>query len=381
MIICAQVLLNRLDDMSITLFIRTLLTLLCIKCLLFTIGDVKAQEAIAASTFSTADANLVILQYHHVASDTPASTSVTPEVFAEHMAFLAQNYKVIDLAEAISAIQNKQSLPKKSVAITFDDGFTNILTNAHPVLLKHKFPYTIFINPAIIGEFANQLTWAQIKQMQPLATFANHTLDHTHLLEKYPGETQTQWLERVMQDVNQAEQIMLDTLGYSKKWLAYPYGEFNHALKQELQVQGYIGFGQQSGAVSRFSDFGALPRFPAAGIYAKISALKVKLDSLAMPVKLIAPATFEFTPNMVIDELILEVTSADVRLSAFACYFKGEKLKFMGNGNTLTVKVNHTSLAGRARINCTAPSVAAPSRYYWFSYPMFTATSKGKFLD
>ena len=31
---------------------------------------------------------LVILQYHHVNTSTPAVTSVTPEVFSEHMALL-----------------------------------------------------------------------------------------------------------------------------------------------------------------------------------------------------------------------------------------------------------------------------------------------------
>ena len=34
---------------------------------------------------------LVILQYHHIADDTPFSTSTKPEVFAAHLEHLAQS--------------------------------------------------------------------------------------------------------------------------------------------------------------------------------------------------------------------------------------------------------------------------------------------------
>lgn len=338
-------------------------------------------QATSTVLFDVAERNLVILQYHHVSTQTPNSTSVSPAVFAEHMAYLKDNHTVVDLAQAIQAIQNNQALPKDAVAITFDDGFTNILENGHPILEKYDFPYTVFINPAIIGESSSQLTWDEIRSMQPLATFANHTLDHAHLLEKYGNENQQQWLTRVMQDINQAEAIMREELSYSKKWLAYPFGEFNQALKSELITQGYIGFGQQSGAVSVHSDFGALPRFPAAGIYAKLDSLKVKLNSLAMPLSKVEPSRVEYKPDEVIKELSLTISDNDVRLDAFACYFKGEKLKFIGNENTVNVKVDHTTEPGRARINCTAPSKTYPSRYYWYSYPIFTSTHEGEFLD
>ena len=325
--------------------------------------------------------NLVILQYHHVAKDTPQSTSVTPAEFAQHMAHLAENHKVIALESAIQAIKIKKALPENSVAITFDDGFTNILLNAHPILEQYGFPYTVFINPAIIGESPSQLTWEEIKQMQPLATFANHTLDHAHLLDKYGNESKRDTVNRAMKDIKQAELLMQEKLGYSKKWLAFPFGEFNNDLKSALLANGYIGFGQQSGAVNFYSDFGALPRFPAAGYYAKLDSLKVKLNSLAMPIVSYQPNRVEYKPGEEIKELVLQIDEKDVRLNAFACYFNGEKLKFTGIENEVRVQVNHITEPGRARINCTAPSSRHPSRYYWYSYPIFTANHDGTFID
>jgi peptidoglycan/xylan/chitin deacetylase (PgdA/CDA1 family) len=325
--------------------------------------------------------SFVILQYHHVSTDTPNSTSVSPATFEKHMAFLDENYHIIDLAEAITKIKSGQALPNKSVAITFDDGFSNILENGHPILKKYKFPYTIFINSALIGESYSQLTWDQVRSMQPLATFANHTLDHAHLLVRNENEKLDSWLTRVMNDINQSEQIIKDQLGYSKKWLAYPFGEFNHALKTELLAQGYIGFGQQSGAVAIFSDFGALPRFPAAGVYANLDSLKTKLNSFAMPVSSVKPIDNEFKVGDTLDKIELVIDGEDVRLAGAACYFKGNKLPVKIVSNTLSVTVDHKPQPGRARINCTAPSQGFSNRFYWYSFPMFTATKDGDFLD
>jgi len=335
----------------------------------------------AASELTINQGNLVVLQYHHVSSETPNSTSVTSEVFESHMALLAEQFHVIDLGEALEKIKLKQPLPNKSVAITFDDGYTNILENAHPILKKYDFPYTVFINPAIIGESSVQLSWDQVKSMQPLATFANHTLDHAHLLEKYGDENNEQWLQRVMRDINLAESILKEKLGYSKRWLAYPYGEYNLELKKALEKADYIGFGQQSGAISATSDYGALPRFPAAGIYSKMSSLTVKLNSLAMPVIDVSPAKVQFNADDKISGFTLTLNPEDVVMTRFACYFQGDKLKFQGNDNSIMVKLERVMTPGRIRVNCTAPSKQFSNRYYWYSHAMFTATHTGEFLD
>ena len=350
---------------------------LCLFCNFLFI--VNASEESTRHSMNTQ--NLVILQYHHVSTETPSSTSVSPDTFEQHMAFLQKNYHIIDLAEALDKLKAGDKLPDRSVAITFDDGYKNILENGHPILQKYNFPYTIFINPAIIGESSQQLTWSQIKQMKPLATFANHTLDHAHLLANGNQVKTSSWLVNVMNDINQAEALIEANLGYSKKWLAFPFGEFNMQLKEELRAQGYIGFGQQSGAVSILSDFGALPRFPAAGIYANLDSLQTKLNSFAMPVESVSPADNEFKSGDRLEYIELTILSSDVRLSALTCYFNGATLPISITEKLVKVSVKHTLKAGRARVNCTAPSEESSGRFYWYSFPIFTATKEGNFLD
>ena len=110
--------------------------------------------------------NAAILLYHHVSSSTPASTSISPEAFKSHMEYLDAHHTVVSLQDVVSAIQHNTTLPENAVAITFDDGYANILDNAHPILADLGFPYTVFINPDEIGVGPKQLTWEQVIAMQ-----------------------------------------------------------------------------------------------------------------------------------------------------------------------------------------------------------------------
>ncbi|GGW91012.1 polysaccharide deacetylase family protein [Alteromonas halophila] len=326
--------------------------------------------------------NAVILIYHHVAKDTPASTSVTPDTFKKHMAFLDENYNVLSLKEVMPSLKAGEALPDRTVVITFDDGFANILENAHPVLREYGFPYTVFINPGEIGSNPSQLTWQQVQKMQEEgAIFANHTLNHMHMLEKSAEERDDAWLVRVWDNVAQAEEKLKEKTGESLKYLAYPFGEFNQALADKVTQEGYTGFAQHSGAVGPHSNFAALPRFPAAGIYADLDKLKIKLDSLAMPLDENSGLPPQRSSREIETPLTLNITSDDVRLSQAACYYQGSALPVEVSGMTLTAELDMTLPVGRSRINCTAPSKAHSGRYYWYSQPFFIADKNGRYPD
>jgi hypothetical protein len=54
--------------------------------------------------------NAVILLYHHVSTQTPTVTSVTPEVFRQHLAYLNKHHTVLPLTKVIEALKQKQAL-------------------------------------------------------------------------------------------------------------------------------------------------------------------------------------------------------------------------------------------------------------------------------
>ncbi|MFQ3189389.1 MAG: peptidoglycan/xylan/chitin deacetylase (PgdA/CDA1 family) [Paraglaciecola sp.] len=326
--------------------------------------------------------NAVILLYHHVSNSTPKVTSVSPDTFREHMQYLAEHHQVLPLKEVIKTLQNKQPLPDKAVVITFDDGYENIYENAHPILKEFSFPYTIFINPPLIGNVSYQLDWQQVKVMaEEGASFANHNSQHTHMLTKIDNESEKRWLDRTIQEIENAESILKDNLGYSLKYFAYPYGEFDSKLKARLSSQGYISFAQHSGAIASYSDFSALPRYPSGGVYSNIKSLKVKLNSLAMPVDNIYPSDPKIELPSYDQDLVFNVKTEDLRPHQIDCFQNGRALNKSLERNTVSVDIYPITKPGRHRVNCTAPSISEKSRFYWFSQPFFMPTAEGKWLD
>lgn len=336
----------------------------------------------AAMVAQAGQTSAPVLLYHHVSKETPASTSVSPETFSEHLAYIAENHTVLPLSEIVDAARNGKSLPDNALAITFDDGYANILKNAHPALQKHGFPYTIFINPQTIDTRADQLTWQQVKAMsEEGVTFANHTADHLHMLDRKPGESEKAWLERVWQNVEQAQQKLASHIDDPKKYLAYPFGEYNQRLAQKVKQAGYVGFGQHSGAIGPHSDFAALPRFPSAGPYANLKSLKTKMNSLAMPVSSSSVTNPELTRDEQPETVSLTIEGEDVRLEQATCYYQGNAIDTRVRENTLTFTLNRAIPIGRSRVNCTAPSSKHSGKYYWYSQPFFVASKDGTYPD
>ena len=68
-----------------------------------------------------------------------------------HLDFLRENrFEPIKLSEA-PEILRRTAADKKYVAITFDDGYINLLDNALPLLKKYKFNPTVFVNGSFIS--------------------------------------------------------------------------------------------------------------------------------------------------------------------------------------------------------------------------------------
>ncbi len=313
---------------------------------------------------------LVILQYHHVDATTPAVTSVSPEVFREHMALLdAQDMNVVNLEEAMQLVLAGEKLPERAVAITFDDAYLSVYENAWPELKKRGWSFTMFTSTDPVDKgYADMMSWDQLREIKAGgAVIANHTRTHPYLLEVPEGQSQKDWWR---DEIQHAEKRIKEETGASTRMFAYPYGEYSLDMAEWLSDKGYIAFGQQSGAVGSSAHPQVIARFPASGIYANVDTLKTKLLSLP----------FTVSPDQVRDpvltdnppQLKLEFVIDDFRPAQVQCYAAGVgemDIAKETSGDTLTVTMQQSSAitAGRGRYNCTAPSISQPGRFYWYS--------------
>ncbi len=331
----------------------------------------------------SAYAQLVILQYHHIATDTPPSTSISPEGFEEHMQLLErENMVVVDLKQALQNIRDGKPLPEKAVAITFDDAYLSIYTNAYPQLKARNWPFTVFVNTRAVDErHSVVMSWDQLRDMQKnRGLIANHTQSHPYLIEPPKNRPLNDWLE---EEINGAEKRLLTELGTSHKLLAYPYGEYNLDVITWLQEQGYTALGQQSGPVGADSHQQALPRYPAAGIYANPKTLRTKLYTKAFPIG----AEQSVEPVLSRDHnppaLSLTLQSDDIHARQIQCYSGAEgaiptTAQQGPQGIQIQTQARNAIKGGRDRYNCTAPSKSSPGWYYWYSQAWINPAVKNR---
>ncbi|WDE05596.1 polysaccharide deacetylase family protein [Thalassomonas viridans] len=328
------------------------------------------------SIYPTKALSAVILQYHHVNDNTPASTSISPDQFKKHLEYLkAQQFKVVPLSDVMNSIKKQQPIADKTVVITFDDAYLDIFTQARPLLEQYDYPYTVFINPAQIDKgHSNYLSWQQIKTMADSGVIiANHGLEHDSAARKADKVSDEQWLLSYSYNIIEAEQIIKEKTGQNWQYFSYPYGEYSPAIQQWLRDNDYIGFSQQSGAVGLATDLTSVPRFPASRPYDKLSSLRDKLYSLPFSISLPDNRRNTIVNNQQTPDLDFKVIVHDFHPEKLSCYVSGlgRQQVIWQNESRFTIELEKALSPGRQRTNCTAPSISKPGRFYWYSRPWF----------
>ena len=94
----------------------------------------------------------LILLYHRVATPAtdPQLLSVTPERFAAQMAYLSAHFEVVSLHELVGRLP-KAGTASRLIAVTFDDGYADNLSQAKPILEAYKVPATVFVATAALA--------------------------------------------------------------------------------------------------------------------------------------------------------------------------------------------------------------------------------------
>ncbi|MBI1870452.1 MAG: polysaccharide deacetylase family protein [Chlamydiae bacterium] len=97
---------------------------------------------------------LPILRYEHMGeSDAKSPDYVHPRAFQRQMEYLAsEKFHVIPLSQVIKIYQEGHSIPRHTIAITFDGGYADFKNYAAGLLEKYKFPATVFLRSSYLGQ-------------------------------------------------------------------------------------------------------------------------------------------------------------------------------------------------------------------------------------
>ncbi len=107
----------------------------------------------------------VILMYHRVTDLVPDTynLAVSPAHFAEHVQILRRRCTPMPLIELIDALTTG-TLPKRAVAVTFDDGYYDNYSEAAPLLQAAGIPATVFVASGYVDS-QREFWWDELERV------------------------------------------------------------------------------------------------------------------------------------------------------------------------------------------------------------------------
>ena len=130
-----------------------------------------------------------IICYHGIIDEIPnefnsSGKHLDVNVFKKQIDFLARNFEIITMRQIEHYFQGNGDLPKKSVALTFDDGYANNAKYADAILMNLGVKATMYLATNYIG--TGRLMWSDEIELIILTIPMDHfkvKLDEEHYFD------------------------------------------------------------------------------------------------------------------------------------------------------------------------------------------------------
>jgi peptidoglycan/xylan/chitin deacetylase (PgdA/CDA1 family) len=180
--------------------------------------------------------------YHAIAPSEVGTTAddlvVDRATFEQEMAYLAGRRQVLSLSDLVDSSVNGG---KPAVAITFDDGFRSVLTDAVPILERYGFTATVFVSTRWLddaGETADTdgiyelLGPSDVKELCERG-FEIGSHGHTHVdLGRLSATV-------VETELRASYERLRELLGKPPRFLAWPYGSSSEESEAAALAAGF----------------------------------------------------------------------------------------------------------------------------------------------
>jgi peptidoglycan/xylan/chitin deacetylase (PgdA/CDA1 family) len=195
-----------------------------------------------------------ILMYHSLdATKIGSYAALAPSTFRRQMQFIKQNgYNVVSLSDYCQSLKEKRTLPKKSLVITFDDGYKDNIV-ALKTLKELDYPATIFLIVERIG-LPGYLELAEISAFlnNTKTTIGSHTLTGAYLPDVGP--------EGAKKEIVQSKVTLEKSFSVDVETFSYTIGGFTPKNLLQVKEAGYLCACTTNRGFSRILDRFALRR-------------------------------------------------------------------------------------------------------------------------
>lgn len=207
---------------------------------------------------TTEDVGIPVLYYHSVLPDSEVTTrnevTISPENLKTQLQLVKDlGYTTLTMSELNDYIINNKEIPKKSILITFDDGYADNYVHAFPILKELDMKATIFvISSGIDGGY--YMSSDQLKDMVNYGIdIESHTVNHVHL--------DTLSYEEQLKELKDSKATIEKVTNKEVLSIAFPFGDYNEDTLKAVTEAGYsIAFTTNRGLANRTDNKIALDR-------------------------------------------------------------------------------------------------------------------------
>jgi len=200
---------------------------------------------------------VAVLMYHAVDSS-GWKHSIEPDQFDRQVAYLARTMHPVALGEVVAHATGEQSLPHKSVALTFDDGYADFFTTVLPILERYQVPATLFLTTDLSASTSSyatpRITEQQIRELlrHPLISIESHARTHRSL----PSLTESEVAEELVHSKQDIQRIT----GREPQFFAYAYGARSPQVEAQAATTYKAAFSITQGLIAPGDDLYHLKR-------------------------------------------------------------------------------------------------------------------------
>ena len=195
-----------------------------------------------ASSTSALPLSIPILMYHHVGDwgESRAEWAqwvVRSKEFRAQMDWLVANrFHTITFRELLAGQQAGESVPAKSVIISFDDGWSAQEGVVRAELEPRGMHAVFFVYTAAVGATPNNsgyISWEQLRILESAGhEVQSHTVSHGRLTDMPPSQ-----LDREMRE---SRATIEREMHHSVEVVAYPFGIYDERVMRAASAAGYL---------------------------------------------------------------------------------------------------------------------------------------------
>lgn len=178
-----------------------------------------------------------VLMFHDIRENPLNFMDVQVEDFKKQLDWIkSEGWQTLSMDEFISYVEEGKNFPKKSLLLTFDDGYAGIWDYAAPELEKRNMKATFFIVPRSLdvkkGNYPH-ITTEQLKILakNPLFSIGSHSMTHPYLNQLND--------EQKTEEIGHSKKILEEIIGKKVKSFAYPTGAYDKSVIKKIIFDGY----------------------------------------------------------------------------------------------------------------------------------------------